>query len=140
MEKIKLFDWISNVMEGKLGKDLMADVAAEPGSSLPDCVSKSYTNFMVNRAMSQHEDTIFVAAELNRFGNLPKKMHYDFSRSLIRGRKRYGKWAKAQDESPLLDLVKQHYKCNSTRAEEALELMSQTQKEELQQLYDKGGK
>ena len=56
---------------------------------------KSYSPFMVNRALSYHKDTVLYANEMNSYPNLDKKLQYDFYINIIRASKRpYSKWHK----------------------------------------------
>jgi len=48
---------------------------------------KSYSSFMVNRALSFHRDTVLWANEMNRFTNLDNKLKYDFLLNIIRAQK-----------------------------------------------------
>ena len=140
MEKVSLFDFISNVNEGRSGKNLMVDVKVDPDEMPGDCVSKTYSTFMVNRAMSQHADTIFIAQELNLLNSLHPKMHYDFARNVIRGKKRYGKWAKSPKDPVMVELLMEHYNYNRRRALEALDLMTKEDLNKLKKRYDQGGR
>ena len=141
MEKIGLFDIIGNLNGGSRSPHLMEDVTAEQTTvAEPGSVEKTYSPFMVNRAMSQHADTIMLANMMNQYSSLPVRMQYDFYRSLIRPRKRYGAWAKAAKAQANIELIMEKYNYNRQKAEEVIDLFS---KEDLKQIKDelsKGGK
>lgn len=97
---------------------------------------KSYSSFMVNRALSYHRDTALLANEMNRFPNLDNKLKYDFLLNIVRASKRpYSKWYKKAKSSDL-DVVKEYYGYSDAKAEEALKLLDDTQiKMMKEQLY-----
>ena len=100
---------------------------------------KSYSSFMVNRALSFHRDTVLFANEMNRYTTLDNKLKYDFLINIIRASKRpYSKWHKKAKDSDL-ELVKEYYGYSDAKAAEALKILSDDQIAEIKlQLY-KGG-
>ena len=88
---------------------------------------KSYSSFMVNRALSFHRDTVLWANEMNRFSTLDNKLKYDFLLNIIRAQKRqYSKWHKKAQSSDL-NVVKEYYGYSDAKAEEALKILSDDQ-------------
>ena len=88
---------------------------------------KSYSSFMVNRALSYHRDTCLVANEMNKFSNLDNKMKYDFLLNMIRAQKRpFSKWHKKAQTSDL-EAVKEYYGYSDAKAEEALKILNDAQ-------------
>ena len=88
---------------------------------------KSYSSFMVNRALSFHRDTVLWANEMNRFTNLDNKLKYDFLLNIIRAQKRpYSKWHKKAQSSDL-NVVKEYYGYSDAKAEEACKVLSDDQ-------------
>lgn len=88
---------------------------------------KSYSPFMVNRALSYHRDTALLANEMNRYSSLDKKMQYDFLLNIVRASKRpYSKWYKKAKSSDL-DVVKEYYGYSDAKAVEALKILSDDQ-------------
>jgi len=88
---------------------------------------KSYSSFMVNRALSFHRDTVLFANEMNRFPNLDNKLKYDFLINIVRASKRpYSKWHKKAKSSDL-DIVKEYYGYSDAKATEALKILSDDQ-------------
>ena len=88
---------------------------------------KSYSSFMVNRALSYHRDTVLLANEMNRFTTLDNKLKYDFLINIIRAQKRpYSKWHKKAQSSDL-DVVKEYYGYSDAKAAEALKILSDDQ-------------
>ena len=88
---------------------------------------KSYSSFMVNRALSYHRDTVLWANEMNKCPNLDNKLKYDFLLNIIRAQKRpFSKWhKKAQIRD--LDVIKEYYGYSDAKAEEAMKILSDDQ-------------
>jgi hypothetical protein len=88
---------------------------------------KSYSSFMVNRALSFHRDTALIANEMNRYPNLDNKLKYDFLLNIVRASKRpYSKWYK-KAKSVDLDVIKEYYGYSDAKAYEALKIFSDDQ-------------
>jgi hypothetical protein len=88
---------------------------------------KSYSAFMVNRALSYHRDTVLVANEMNKYPNLDNKLKYDFLLNMIRAQKRpFSKWHKKAQTSDL-EAVKEYYGYSDAKAEEALKILDDAQ-------------
>ena len=99
---------------------------------------KSYSAFMVNRALSFHRDTVLWANEMNQFTSLDNKLKYDFLINIIRAQKRpYSKWHK-KAQSRDLSVVKEYYGYSDAKAEEALKILSDDQIAELKEQLYKG--
>ena len=99
---------------------------------------KSYSSFMVNRALSFHRDTVLWANEMNKFTNLDNKLKYDFLLNIIRAQKRpYSKWHKKAKSSDL-DVVKEYYGYSDAKAEEALKILTDAQVNMMKEQLYKG--
>lgn len=99
---------------------------------------KSYSAFMVNRALSYHRDTCLWANEMNKYPNLDSKLKYDFLLNIIRAQKRpYSKWHK-KVRSNDLEAVKEYYGYSDAKAEEALKILNDAQIELIRKQLYKG--
>ena len=88
---------------------------------------KSYSPFMVNRALSYHRDTTLLANEMNLYPSTDKKLQYDFLLNIVRSSKRpYSKWYKKAKSSDL-DTIKEYYGYSDAKAVEALKILSNDQ-------------
>jgi len=121
------FDYLNSINLTK--KDIMID---------DDC-EKSYNSFMVNRGLSYFQDTIIIANEMNRQHQLDSKLQYQFLINMIRKRKRFSKWAKAQKESDI-DAVKEYYGYSNEKARQVLTLLSPDQITIIKNKVSKGGR
>ena len=121
------FDYLNSINLTK--KDIMID---------DDC-EKAYNSFMVNRGLSYFQDTVIIANEMNRQHQLDSKLQYQFLINMIRKRKRFSKWAKAQKESDI-DAVKEYYGYSNEKARQALTLLSPDQITIIKNKVSKGGR
>jgi len=121
------FEYLKAINETK--KDIMVDDIAE----------KEYNPFIINRGLSFFKDTILYANEMNRYHHLDHRVQFDFFINIIRKKKRWSKWIKAEEVSNL-KLIKEYYGYSNEKAKSALSLMSNEQIEQIKQRIYKGGK
>jgi len=121
------FEYLKAINESK--KDIMVDDLAE----------KEYNPFIINRGLSYFKDTILYSNEMNRFHHLDHRLQFDFLINIIRKKKRWSKWIKA-NEVDNLELIKEYYGYSNEKAKSALSLMSHEQIEQLKLRIYKGGK
>tara|TARA_Y100001938_G_scaffold135283_1_gene196764 strand:+ start:167 stop:547 length:381 start_codon:yes stop_codon:yes gene_type:complete len=121
------FDYLNSINLNK--KDIMID---------DDC-EKEYNSFMVNRGLSYFQDTVILANEMNRHHQIDNKLQYHFLINMVRKRKRFSKWAKAQKESDI-DAVKEYYGYSNEKARQALTLLSPDQITIIKNKVSKGGR
>jgi len=121
------FDYLNSINLTK--QDIMID---------DDC-EKAYNSFMVNRGLSYFPDTIIIANEMNRHHQIDNKLQYQFLINMIRKRKRFSKWAKAQKESDI-DAVKEYYGYSNEKSRQALTLLSPDQITIIKNKVSKGGR
>ena len=100
---------------------------------------KNYPEYIVNRCMSQHLDTIMFANEMNVCSHLDKKLQYDFFINTVRPRKRFSPWGKKQKVDDL-ELVKQYYGYSNEKAIQALRILTPDQIDFIRTKLNKGGK
>ena len=100
---------------------------------------KNYPEYIVNRCMSQHLDTIMFANEMNVCSHLDKKLQYDFFINTVRPRKRFSPWGKKQKVDNL-ELVKQYYGYSNEKAIQALRILTTNQIDFIRTKLNKGGK
>ena len=99
---------------------------------------KNYPEYIVNRCMSQHLDTIMFANEMNVCSHLDKKLQYDFFINTVRPRKRFSPWGKKQKVDNL-ELVKQYYGYSNEKAIQALRILTPNQIDFIRTKLNKGG-
>ena len=124
---ISPFDFLNTINSSK--KDIMVDDLAE----------KAYAPFVINRTLSYFPDTVGIANVMNRYHHIDKKLQYHFLINIVRKRKRFSKWAKAQKDSDI-DAVKTYYGYSNEKARQALTLLSPEQIQIIIEKVSKGGK
>jgi hypothetical protein len=121
------FEYVNAINNSK--KDIMVDDLAE----------KAYAPFTVNRSLSYFADTVLVANEMNKLHHIDNKLQFSFLLNIVRKRKRFSKWAKAEQVSDV-DVVKEYYGYNDEQARQVLPLLSNDQLSVLKEKVYKGGK
>lgn len=125
MKDISPFDFMNAASFSK--EDIIND------SENPELVEKQYNAYIVNRGFANFEDTILHANEMNQRHGLFAAAQFQYYRSVLRKRKRFSKWPKA-DKSADLDAIQQVYQCNRTVAKMYLKALS---KDQLKVVHDK---
>lgn len=138
MKKLSPFDILNSINNGT--HEVFNGYQANEDGLNPDSPSKSYIPFVINRSLSYFHDTVLIANEMNQYASLAPKMQYDFLCGMIRPRKRFSKWAKKEDDSPLVLAIMFRYECSSTRAREIQSLLNKEQQESILASTSKGGK
>lgn len=129
--------------ERKIGLfDLVNDISSDKKYLFNDDTAAVYAPFMINKAFSQHVDTIMLANEMNKRPSLSKEMHHDFMFYSIDTKKRYGKWAKQENRNvDVINYIKEQYAIGNERALEYLDLMTEDEVKQIEAtLKSKGGK
>ena len=121
------FEFLNDINYGK--SNIMVD----------DITEKAYNAFMVNRGLSYFNDTVLMANEMNLNAHLDNRLQFDFLINIVRKKKRFSKWAKAQISDDV-EVVKQYYGYSNEKAKQACKLLSSDQIEELRKKVYKGGK
>ena len=102
-------------------------------SENPDITEKQYNAYIVNRGFTNFEDTILHANEMNQRHELFPAAQFDYYRAVLRKRKRFSKWPKA-DKDVNLDAIQEVYQCNRTGAKQYLKVLNE---EQLQSVHDR---
>lgn len=121
-------------------KDIISSIYTKSGNVFeidPVEAERVYNPWIVNMAMSMHDDTLYVANIVNQFHMLPKRMQYDFYYSAITPGKRYSKWVKPE-KIDNLDLVKKAFNYSDAKARQALKVLTQDQIKKLKELENVG--
>jgi len=121
------FEYANSINSTK--KNIMVDDLAE----------KSYSAYMVNRALSYFNDTVLMANEMNIYHHLDKKLQYDFLINIVRKRKRFSKWNKPELVNDV-EVVKEYYGYSNEKARQVISLLTNEQMEVLKEKVYKGGK
>ena len=100
---------------------------------------KAYQPFLVNKALSYHQDSVFLVNEMNIRHSTDNRLQYLFFINTLRKRQRFSKWHKPY-ESKKLDTIKEYYQISTKEAKDYVELLSDKQLRELKNRMKTGGK
>ena len=115
---MKPFDYVNSINFTK--KNLMKNTAND------ELAEKDYVPFLTNKSLSYFTDTLLYANEMNRYHFLDKRLQYEFYLNSIRKKKRFAKWAKAEDNNDVM-MVQEYYKFSPQKAKAALRVLSPKQ-------------
>jgi hypothetical protein len=100
---------------------------------------KDYNAFVINRALSFHQDCVLYANELNLNPGIDKDMQYQFYLNTIRSMKRkFQPWQKTSTDKNI-EAVKTYFGYSNEKAKEALRILNDEQIAEIIRKTDKGG-
>jgi len=100
---------------------------------------KDYVPFVVNRALSFHQDCVLYSNELNLNPVMDKDMQYQFYLNTIRSMKRkFQPWQKTSTDKNI-EAVKTYFGYSNEKAKEALRILTEEQIAEIIIKTDKGG-
>ena len=126
---MKPFDYINSINFTK--KNLMR------GTENDDLAEKGYVPYITNKTLSYFTDTLLYANEMNRYHFLDNKLQYEFYLNSIRKKKRFAKWAKA-DNNDELNMISEYYKISLPKAKDALKILSPEKKKDKSNNLEKG--
>ena len=121
------FEFCNDINYGK--SNIMVDDIAE----------KAYNAFMVNRQLSYFNDTVLMANEMNLNAHLDNRLQFDFLINIVRKKKRFSKWAKAQKNDDL-EAIKEYYGYSNEKARQVHSLLSSDKINDLKKKVNRGGK
>ena len=124
------FEFLNSINYNK--NDMMANQEEQE-------IESKYPSFLINRSLSYFPDTVAVANEMNKYHHVDNKLQYHFLLNIIRKRKRFSKWMKA-DEFSDIEVVKKYYGYSNNKAKQALSLLSPDQLNIIRQKVDQGGR
>ena len=104
----------------------------------PEMAENLYVPYIVNRGFTNFEDSILHANEMNQRAHLFKDAQFQYYRCVLRKRKRFSKWPKA-DKSKDLDAIQEVYQCNRTIAKLYLKALSTSDLKEVHSKLSTGG-
>jgi len=121
--------------------DFINNISSSRTSLWEESSESEYNSFMVNRGLSQFQDTILYSQLLNEHCQyLTNRQQYDFYRLAINNKKkRFAKWHKAKKRDDLSELA-EFYGISVRRLEQYLELMSESELTEMTNMMYKGGR
>jgi hypothetical protein len=125
--KISPFDFIYAIHYSK--ENLIVD----------DWSKKQYNPFIVNKGLSYGQDTIIPANEMNSRPHLDKILQFSFLINIVRPKKRFNKWLKAE-KIEALEVIREYYGYSKEKARQILPLLCEEKIEIIKTRLYKGGK
>ena len=104
-----------------------------------DWSEKQYNPYIINKGLSYGADTVIPANEMNSRPHLDKILQFHFLINIIRPRKRFNKWIKAEKVDDL-EAIKEYYGYSTEKAKQILPLLSESNIDEIRRRIKKGGK
>lgn len=101
---------------------------------------KDYDAYIINRGLSYFYDTVLIANEMNRRPGIPEDWQFFYLLNKVTKKKRFSKWAKKDETSDSIKLVKEYYGYSNQRAKETLNVLSDDQLKMIKEKLNKGGK
>jgi hypothetical protein len=121
--------------------DVIRSIEQDRKSKWDGEMENLYNPFIINKAFSFHLDSLFLANELNRMHDLPKKWQHDFLFHSLRKYKRpfVGSWPKPAKNMESLEMVKEYFGFSTQKAFQALKVLTPESLEKIRKEMDKGG-
>ena len=104
-----------------------------------DWSEKQYNPFIINKGLSYGHDTVIPANEMNSRPHLDKILQFHFLINIIRPKKRFNKWIKAEKIDDL-EVIKEYYGYSTEKAKQVLPLLNDSIIDEMKRRITKGGK
>lgn len=83
-----------------------------------------YNQFLINRGLSLHIDTIAIANEINKYQRMDNQMHFDYLRYLVSPRKRWASWPKPKTH-PDAQVISAYLNISMSKAYDLLGIIDQ---------------
>ena len=126
---MKPFDYVNSINFSK--KNLMRNTEND------ELAERDYVPFLTNKSLSYFTDTLLYANEMNKYHFLDKKLQYEFYLNSIRKKKRFAKWAKAEDNDEVI-MISEFYKYSPQKAKAALKVLSKEEKDIIRNKMENG--
>ena len=104
-----------------------------------DWSEKQYNPFIINKGLSYGHDTVIPANEMNSRPHLDKKLQNSFLINIIRPKKRFNKWIKAE-KIEAIEVIKEYYGYSTEKARQVLPLFDKNKLDYLRIKLIKGGR
>lgn len=101
--------------------------------------SKYYNGFVINRSLSYFPDTIHFANEMNKFHHIDPDLQYNFLLNIVRKRKRFSKWDKAEQINNI-SIIKSYFGYSEEKSRQVVDLFTADQIQSLKNKVSVGGR
>ena len=104
-----------------------------------DWSEKQYNPWIINKGLSYGPDTVIPANEMNSRPHLDKILQFHFLINIIRPKKRFNKWIKAEKIDDL-EVIKEYYGYSTEKAKQVLPLLDDKIIDNMKRKITKGGR
>ena len=104
-----------------------------------DWSEKQYNPWIINKGLSYGPDTVIPANEMNSRPHLDKILQFHFLINIIRPKKRFNKWIKAEKINDL-EVIKEYYGYSTEKAKQVLPLLDDKIIDNMKRKITKGGR
>ncbi len=118
--------------------DFVKSITYTKQDIMNDLNESEYESYLVNRALSYHQDCLLYANEMNKRFEISGRLQYHYLLNTIRKRKRFAKWIKPEKIDDL-KIVMEYYQVSRAKAEEYLNILSNREIEHIRIKMNKGG-
>jgi len=118
--------------------DFVKSITYTKQDIMNDLNESEYESYLVNRALSYHQDCLLYANEMNKRFEISGRLQYHYLLNTIRKRKRFAKWIKPTQIDDLRVVMK-YYSISREKAEEYLTILSDQEINILRKKMNKGG-
>ena len=118
--------------------DFVKSITYTKQDIMNDLNESEYESYLVNRALSYHQDCLLYANEMNKRFEISARLQYHYLLNTIRKRKRFAKWIKPEKIDDL-KIVMEYFKVSRAKAEEYLNILSNREVEHIRKKMNKGG-
>lgn len=125
--------------KASLFKDIIPSILQTKKIVITEENEKDYIPFLVNRALSLHQDCVLFANEMNKNHSLDRLPQFHYLINTVRDRRRpFQKWHKLSKNEDL-DAIKEYYNYSDEKANDVLSLLSDDQINDIRNRIRKGG-
>lgn len=104
-----------------------------------DATQELYSPYVINKAFSNHADSVLFANEMNLHHQMPKKWQHDVLFYGLRKYKRpFTKWAKPNEDENIKDVMI-YFQYNRQKAQQAMKILTEEDLMTIRKDMDKGG-
>lgn len=99
----------------------------DPGEDVDETI---YNQFLMNRGLSYHLDTVAIVNQVNMYSTINDQMHFDYLKNMVSPGNRYSKWHKPKEHEDA-KAISEYYNLTLSKSYDLIGLFS---KEELSEI------
>ena len=130
MKKMKIFDWLNEVLVGK-----------RPWDSFSESDQKTFSPFLVNRFLSMDVEFIEIVNYFQKYavGTLEPREVYKWYCDMLPKGKRFNKYIKGKKDKKydkeMVDIISKHFQVSNQESKEYIDLLDKNEIKEIYTIY-----